>query len=118
MNGRSRCSWTAPTFNPTARENARVRPAFQNGVLVQNHFDLKGDVYSASPIQHTDRADQAAVARRSQPAILRILDRELKYAETGFRCVTGSFDHEQVAFDDWRMTLGRTIFTNSSSARR
>jgi hypothetical protein len=43
--------WTAPTFNAdgTLKTPAYVT-AFQNGVLVQNHFDLKGEtVYIGKP---------------------------------------------------------------------
>ena len=45
--------------------------AFHNGVLVQNHFELKGEtLYIGKPgyKKLRRRADQAAGARRSEPA--------------------------------------------------
>ena len=44
--------WTAPTFNPdgTVKTPAYVT-AFHNGVLVQNHFELKGEtLYIGQPV--------------------------------------------------------------------
>ena len=64
--------WTAPTFNAdgTVKTPAYVT-AFHNGVLVQNHFELKGEtLYIGKPEykKYDTRADQAAGARRSEPA--------------------------------------------------
>ena len=64
--------WTAPTFNAdgTVKTPAHVT-AFHNGVLVQNNFELKGEtLYIGKPVykKYDTRADQAAGARRSEPA--------------------------------------------------
>ena len=64
--------WTAPTFNAdgSVKTPAYVT-AFHNGVLVQNHFELKGEtLYIGKPAVQDVRhgADQAAGARRSEPA--------------------------------------------------
>ncbi len=67
--------WTAPVFNAdgTVKSPAYVT-AFHNGVLIQNHTELKGEtVYIGKPFYKVARqgADQAAVAlaiRASQSA--------------------------------------------------
>ena len=64
--------WTAPTFNAdgSVKTPAYVT-AFLNGVLVQNHFELKGEtLYIGQPVYkaYDARADQAAGARRPERA--------------------------------------------------
>ena len=64
--------WTAPTFNAdgSVKTPAYVT-AFHNGVLIQNHFELKGETLYIGPPQYKKYdvgADQAAVARRPERA--------------------------------------------------
>ena len=64
--------WTAPTFNAdgSVKTPAYVT-AFHNGVLVQNHFELKGEtLYIGKPVykKYDAGADQAPGAWRSEPA--------------------------------------------------
>ena len=64
--------WTAPTFNAdgSVKTPAYVT-VFFNGVLVQNHFELKGEtLYIGKPFykKYDTRADQAAGARRPERA--------------------------------------------------
>ena len=65
-------AWTAPRFNPTAPSKAPpTSPSFFNGVLVQNHFELKGEtaLHRQAQIQTLrHRPHQTPSPRRRQPA--------------------------------------------------
>ena len=64
--------WTAPTFNADGSvKTPAFVTAFHNGVLVQNHFALKGEtLYIGTPEYkaYRRRADQAPGARRPERA--------------------------------------------------
>jgi hypothetical protein len=99
--------WTAPTFHP---DGSLKTPAyvtvFFNGVLVQNHFELKGETRYIG-----FRAHQAASARRPRRAgqLPEYLDQgaRLGFADCGKDCKSGA--RTRFFQSHRRLSLNRTL---------